>query len=206
LALRCLADRVERCRAECVDDTNVARHDTSRAGSGGIVGLGVGLLEDIDEDNKLSEVDRAFLTKWLATADDPIWSGILDTGQSPDIFPHYTFPYPVRFALRINRRAESGRFGGDLAVEARQKRRGRMLDLADKVAELARFLREQAKISRRRGEYETELRPLPELVAVNDDSPGFCSNQRVLNLSRRLRRHDRIEEKAGQACANGASS
>jgi hypothetical protein len=52
---------------------------------GGIVGLGIGLLEDIYEDNKLTEVDRAFLTKWLATADDPIWSGILHTGQLPDI-------------------------------------------------------------------------------------------------------------------------
>jgi hypothetical protein len=140
---------------------------------GGLVGLGIGLLEDIDEDNKLTDTDRAFLTKWLASADDAIWSGILDTGQPAELYPHYTFPYLVRFALRINRRAESGRFGGDMVFEAQQQRHKRLLDLADKAAELAQFFREQAKISYRLEQYEEELRPLPELIALHDAQARF---------------------------------
>jgi hypothetical protein len=135
---------------------------------GKVFRIGIGLLENSEEDDKLTETDRAFLAKWLAFADDSIWSEILDTGHPPAVFPHYTFPFLVQFALRINRQAESVRFGGDSVFAARQKRRSGLLELADASAELAHFFREQAKISYLVDEYATELRPLPELIALHD--------------------------------------
>jgi hypothetical protein len=140
---------------------------------GRLFGLGIGLFEDIDKDDTLTETDRAFLTRWLDSADDAIWLGIIDTGRPADVFPHYTFPYLVRFALRINRRAESGRFGGDVVFEAQRQRHRRLLDLADKAAELANFFRVQARSSYLLKEYEKELRSLPELIANHDALDRF---------------------------------
>ena len=130
--------------------------------------LGLGLLEDSKEDNKLTETDRAFLTRWLAVADDPIWPVIVAGVGQPGPWLHYTFSFLVRFALKINRKAESGRFGGDSVFEAQQKRRREQLDLAAYADKLAQHFREQAKISDLVTQYENEYRPLSELIALND--------------------------------------
>jgi hypothetical protein len=163
----------------CVDVRSVSMKQTLRGAIGrieevgGMSELGIGLLEDAYEDNCLTETDRAFLTKWLNSADDRIWSAILDSGQPPDVFPRHTFSALVRFALKNNRLAESGRFGGDLVFAAQFERHRRLLDLGDKAAELARFFRAQARFSSRVKKYEKELRPLPELIALHDALERF---------------------------------
>jgi hypothetical protein len=53
----------------------------------------------------------------------------------------YTFPILVRYALRANRAAESGRFGGGLVFEARRKRRQERLEYAECARKLVQYLR-----------------------------------------------------------------
>jgi hypothetical protein len=109
---------------------------------GEVLRLGLGLLEDAAADDKLTVTDRGFLTKWLAFADAPIWPQIVaGAGHSPDLFSHNTFPFLVRFALRANRAAESGRFGGDLVLQARRKRREERLEYAECARRLVQYLR-----------------------------------------------------------------
>jgi hypothetical protein len=68
---------------------------------GELLKLGLGLLEDAAADDKLTDIDRAFLTKWLALADDPIWPEIVAGGDHlPHLDPPYTFPILARYALR----------------------------------------------------------------------------------------------------------
>jgi hypothetical protein len=132
---------------------------------GGVLGLGLGLLEDREADNRLTDIDRAFLTKWLALADDSIWPGIVaGADHSPHLEPHYTFPFLVRYALRANRAAESGRFGGDLILEARGKRRQERLEYAECARRLAQYLR-----PRRRNE---------EIAARFKD--GYCALEELI--------------------------
>jgi hypothetical protein len=104
--------------------------------------LGLGLLEDAPADDKLTDTDRTFLTKWLALADDPIWPEIISGADHwPHSDPPYTFPILVRYALRANRAAESGRFGRDLVLEARRKRRDERLEYAECARRLVQYLR-----------------------------------------------------------------
>ena len=139
--------------------------------------IGLGLLEDEEADDRLTEIDRAFLTRWLAFADNSIWSEILAAVDAAPVLAHCTFPFLVRFALRINREAEAGRFGKDAVLEARQERRSRLLELANYADKLARFFREQAKIADRPAQYEEDFRPLSELIAFNDAQARFLRKE-----------------------------
>jgi hypothetical protein len=110
--------------------------------SGRVFGVGRGLLEDPEADNNLTDTDRAFLMKWLPLAEDRRWQEIVvGAGHPPAVYPHYTFPFLVRFALRVNREAESARFGKDLILEARRQRHRERLEHAECALKLARYLR-----------------------------------------------------------------
>jgi hypothetical protein len=140
---------------------------------GSVFGIGIGLLEDDNEDNKLTETDRAFLNKWLACADHGIWLEILGTDHPPEVFPDYTFRSLVRFALRSNREAEAGRSGKDAILDVQEERHRKLLDLADKAAELAHFSRQQSKSLHLRETYEKEVGPLRELIVLHDALERF---------------------------------
>jgi hypothetical protein len=132
---------------------------------GEVLRLGLGLLEDAAADDKLTDTDRAFLTKWLAFADAPIWPQIVaGAGHSPDLFSHNTFPFLVRFALRANRAAESGRFGGDLVLEARRKRRQERLEYAECARRLEQYLRRRRRNEEIAARFKDGYCPLDELI------------------------------------------
>jgi hypothetical protein len=155
-------------------EVSTLRHVILRALERGKVSLlGLGLLEDHEEDDKLTETDRSFLRKWLALADKPIWSEILPAIDAPQPFRHNTFSFLVRFALRINRQAESARFGADSIAEAQQRRRSKALALADRADELAQYFRAQAKIPSLAAEYKERFFPLVELIAFNDNQAAL---------------------------------
>jgi hypothetical protein len=132
---------------------------------GGVLGLGLGLLEDREADNKLTDTDRVFLTKWLALADDPIWPGIVaGADHLPHVDPPYTFPILVRYALRANRAAESGRFGGDLVLEARRKRHQQRLEYAECARRLEQYLRPWRRNEEIAARFKEGYCPLDELI------------------------------------------
>ena len=132
---------------------------------GELLKLGLGLLEDAAADDKLTDIDRAFLTKWLALADDPIWPEIVSgADHMPPLDPPYTFPILVRYALRANRAAESGRFGGDLVLEARRKRHQQRLEYAECARGLANYLRPRRRNEEIAARFKVGYCPLDELI------------------------------------------
>jgi hypothetical protein len=132
---------------------------------GEVLRLGLGLIEDAAADDKLTDIDRGFLTKWLAFADAPIWSQIVaGAGDSPDLFSHNTFPFLVRFALRANRAAESGRFGGDLVLQARRKRREARLEYAECARRLVQYLWPRRRNEQIAARFKDGYCPLDELI------------------------------------------
>jgi hypothetical protein len=138
-------------------------------------GIGLGLLPD-DVDDNLTEEDRAYLNNWIeGYADDPIWTKIFAATRlyGPIGAQKRSYSSFVCNALHVNRISESMRSGDDPVLVRRRSQRNETLDMADKADALARYLHTLEDYSGLVDHFQRFLRPLPELVELNQQLAEF---------------------------------
>jgi hypothetical protein len=99
--------------------------------------------------DKLSAADCAYLSRWAEdSADDPIWEKILADARDYDQLPRQSMHSQfIEYALRVRRMAVSMKSGDDPYLRESQERRAKLLSLAEKADDLARYFQEAEKYS-----------------------------------------------------------
>jgi hypothetical protein len=138
---------------------------------------------------KLSVADRAYLRRWADDyADDPIWEEILADARDYDQLPRQSMHSQlIEYALRVRRMAESIKSGDDPDLRERQERRVKLLSLAEKADDLARYYREAEKYSGIAMFYQRFLvmPVMSEQEAVPRVEPPFLRVQQLRELHER---------------------
>jgi hypothetical protein len=135
-----------------------------------------------DDCDRLDAADRAFLSRWVEDcANDPIWEEIVADAREYDAEPHNAIHSTLIVrALQARRYAERVRAGYDPILRERQKERARLLELAEKSDDLARYYQEIEKYSGIAGFFQRflEWSVQPEHEAVpRTESPSLRVQQ-----------------------------
>jgi hypothetical protein len=138
---------------------------------------------------KLDAADRPFLRRWADDyADDPIWEEILADARAYGQLPHQSLHSQlIEYVLRVRGLAEGMRSGDDPILRERQKHRAKLLALAEKAHDLARYYQEAEKYSGIAEFYQRfpVLPVLPEQEAVRHDKPQVLQVQQLRELHER---------------------
>ena len=147
------------------------------------------LKSDTFEGDRLDAADRAYLRRWADDyADDPIWEEILADARGYDQLPRQSLHSQfISYALRVRRLAESVRLGDDPNLRERQKQRAKLLALAEKADDLARYYQEAEKYSGIAMFYQRllVLPVMPEQEAVPRVEPPFLRVRQLRILHER---------------------
>jgi hypothetical protein len=162
------------------------------------------LKDKLAQSNDLDDLDRAYLTRWIdrhSPADEHVWELIAIEARQCDAYePTWIYRAAVFYALEARRYAssESVRAGYDPGQRAQQQRRERLLELAGKADELARYFREAENYSGIANfflEKIPELPALPEQVTTLSTGVGQVG---VLNSNRCVKQLSDLHEREAQ--------
>lgn len=99
--------------------------------------------------DKLDAADRAYLSRWADNcAEDPIWEEIVADARAKGALPPNSLHLDLMwYALQARRAAESVRVGYDPSLREDQEKRARLLELATKAEDLARYYHDVKRYS-----------------------------------------------------------
>jgi hypothetical protein len=131
----------------------------------------------------LRAADRAHLKRWIedASVDDPVWDRIVAKA------PGETHRTIIFYALETRRIAEAAKFGDDPILREGQERRAKLLTLAEKADDLARYYQEAENYSGIAMFFQRflVLPVLPEQEAVPRVEPPYLRVQQLRELHER---------------------
>jgi hypothetical protein len=128
-------------------------------------------LEDVEKTDDLSPADCAQLREWAKWINDPVWGRVAVSAEAynPRLVPRGSvFRTIIRYALTARRVADAADSGRDLFLEENEQWRRKLLELADKADELARFYQEVEQYSGIASSYQTALMPVGELKQLHE--------------------------------------
>jgi hypothetical protein len=138
--------------------------------------------------HRLTSTERAFLERWTVDcSDEPIWAEIVADARALGCWPSSTLDSQlISYALEAKRVATRVKSGVDPVFLEEQQRRAKLLELADKADDLARYFKDIEKYSGIAMFFQSNLKlpVMPEQEAVRRVEPGLLRVRQLQELHR----------------------
>jgi hypothetical protein len=159
------------------------------------------LKADMVSGQKLDPADRVFLRRRAKDyADERVWNEVVVKARTFGRFPEETmYAMLIDYVLLARRFAENAKYGYDPIFRERQAQRARLLELAQKADDLARYFQEVQKYSGVASFFQRFL-ALPvtlEQERVRRNEPSNLRAQQLANINLQLAQL--LRQRAGRA-------